>query len=218
MKEKISVKTLYLLGIITIGLIGLGLGSTYAMFTASAEIDNPISLNANLNSEDDIIETIELELEPNDIRVAVINLNNTSNTTLNYASFYITKSNDIEVGVTHNFTDTAVPTGSIENGTTKKVYIQIKNNGSNYVVGFPNSSLSKVLNILEENRINYIVIEDNCVIDKYKTNKNRYSEYIVDLTKLIYINMKIESIYKKLQNNILNNNIEKILLEIEELL
>lgn len=130
MKEKISVKTLYLLGIITIGLIGLGLGSTYAMFTASAEIDNPISINANLNSEDDIIETIELELEPNDIRVAVINLNNTSNTTLNYASFYITKSTDIEVGVTHNFTDTAVPTGSIENGTTKKVYIQIKNNGN----------------------------------------------------------------------------------------
>lgn len=130
MKEKISVKTLYLLGIITIGLIGLGVGSTYAMFTASAEIDNPISINANLNSEDDIIETIELELEPNDIRVAVINLNNTSNTTLNYASFYITKSNDIEVGVTHNFTDTAVPTGSISNGTTKKVYIQIKNNGN----------------------------------------------------------------------------------------
>ena len=130
MKEKISIKTLYLLGIITIGLIALGVGSTYAMFTVSAEIDNPISINANLNSEDDIIETIELELEPNDIRVAVINLNNTSNTTLNYASFYITKSTDIEVGVTHNFTDTAVPTGSIENGTTKKVYIQIKNSGS----------------------------------------------------------------------------------------
>ena len=130
MKEKISVKTLYLLGIITIGLIGLGVGSTYAMFTVSAEIDNPISINANLNSEDDIIETINLELEPNDIRVAVINLNNTSNTTLNYASFYITESSDIEVGVTHNFTDTAVPTGSISNGTTKKVYIQIKNNGS----------------------------------------------------------------------------------------
>ena len=130
MKEKISVKTLYLLGIITIGLIGLGVGSTYAMFTVSAEIDNPISINANLNSEDDIIETIDIEIEPNDIRVAVINLNNTSNTTLNYASFYITESSDIEVGVTHNFTDTAVPTGSISNGTTKKVYIQIKNNGS----------------------------------------------------------------------------------------
>ena len=157
MKKKISVKTLYLLGIITIGLIGLGVGSTYAMFTVSAEIDNPISINANLNSEDDIIETINLELEPNDIRVAVINLNNTSNTTLNYASFYITESSDIEVGVTHNFTDTAVPTGSIENGTTKKVYIQVKNNGSsttNVTIGI----LSNSGNIIKSD--NMILIND----------------------------------------------------------
>ena len=130
MKEKISVKTLYLLGIITIGLIFLGVGSTYAMFTSTIEIKDPITIYAILSSESDIIETIDIEIEPNDIRVAVINLNNTSNTTLNYASFYITESSDIEVGVTHNFTDTAVPTGSISNGTTKKVYIQVKNNGS----------------------------------------------------------------------------------------
>ena len=130
MKKKISVKTLYLLGIITIGLIFLGVGSTYAMFTSTIEINDPITIYATLSSESDIIETIDIEIEPNDIRVAVINLNNTSNTTLNYASFYITESSDIEVGVTHNFTDTAVPTGSIENGTTKKVYIQVKNNGS----------------------------------------------------------------------------------------
>ena len=157
MKEKISIKTLYLLGIITIGLIALGVGSTYAMFTVSAEIDNPISINANLNSEDDIIETINLELEPNDIRVAVINLNNISNTTLNYASFYITESSDIEVGVTHNFTDTAVPTGSIENGTTKKVYIQIKNSGSstaNVIIGI----LSNSGNIIKSDNI--ILIND----------------------------------------------------------
>lgn len=95
---------------------------------------------------------------------------------------------------------------------------KIKSNGSNYVVGFPSSSLSKVLNILEENKINYIVVEDNNIVDKYKTNKNRYLEYMIDLNKFIYINMKIESIYRKLQNNILNDNIEKVLFEIEELL
>ena len=38
---------------------------------------------------------------------------------------------------------------------------KIKNNGSNYVVGFPSSSLTKVLNTLEKNKINYIIIEDN---------------------------------------------------------
>ena len=49
MKKKISVKTLYLLGIITIGLIGLGVGSTYAMFTTTIEIDNPITICATLS-------------------------------------------------------------------------------------------------------------------------------------------------------------------------
>ena len=157
MKKKISIKTLYLLGIITIGLIFLGVGSTYAMFTSTIEIKDPITIYATLSSESDIIETIDIEIEPNDIRVAVINLNNTSNTTLNYASFYITESSDIEVGVTHNFTDTAVPTGSIENGTTKKVYIQVKNNGSsttNVTIGI----LSNSGNIIKSD--NMILIND----------------------------------------------------------
>lgn len=38
MEKRISMKTFYLIGIISIGLIGLAVGSTYAMFTASAEI------------------------------------------------------------------------------------------------------------------------------------------------------------------------------------
>ena len=50
MKEKISVKTLYLLGIITMGLIVLGVGSTYAMFTSTIEIKDPITIYATLNN------------------------------------------------------------------------------------------------------------------------------------------------------------------------
>ena len=45
MKTKISMKTIYLILVISIGLIGLGVGSTYAVFTASAEISNPISFS-----------------------------------------------------------------------------------------------------------------------------------------------------------------------------
>ena len=37
---------------------------------------------------------------------------------------------------------------------------KIKNNGNNYVVGFPSSSLTKVLNTLEKNKINYIIIDE----------------------------------------------------------
>ena len=44
--QKISVKTIYLILVISIGLVGLGVGSTFAMFTASSKIDNPISFTA----------------------------------------------------------------------------------------------------------------------------------------------------------------------------
>ena len=130
MKEKISIKTFYLLGIITIGLIALGVGSTYAMFTTSAEINNPITIDTTLNSDSDIIESIDIEIEPNDTRVIVININSTTNTNLNYASFYVTENNNIEVGVTHKLSNGVAPTGIVEGGSTKKVYIQIKNNDS----------------------------------------------------------------------------------------
>mgnify|MGYP000053742010 CR=1 FL=1 len=88
--KKIKIKTLYLIGIITIGLIGLGIGSTYAMFTTSIEIDNPISLSATLTSESDVIETFDIEVESNDIEVIELTIINGSTTSLNYSSFYIT--------------------------------------------------------------------------------------------------------------------------------
>lgn len=53
--KKVSIKTFYLLGVVSIGLIGLAIGSTYAMFTASAEISNPITISSNLTSNDDVM-------------------------------------------------------------------------------------------------------------------------------------------------------------------
>lgn len=97
-------------------------------------------------------------------------------------------------------------------------HYKIKNNGSNYVVGFPNNSLSKICNILENNNINYIIVDKDNIIDKYKSKNNNYSKYYIDLNRLQYITYKIEDIYNKLNNKILDNNIEKILLSIGDLL
>lgn len=43
MKQRVNFKTIYLIATITVGLLGLAIGSTYAIFTTSAEINNPIS-------------------------------------------------------------------------------------------------------------------------------------------------------------------------------
>ena len=133
MKEKVSVRTLYLLGIISIGMIVLGVGSTYAMFTALAEIDNPISISANLNSEEDIIETIEVTVDSNTTKEIPITINNSSTSTLNYAVWYTSSNNITKVGTNLSNSDSSSPTGTITSNTTKKVYVQLKNTTSSTI-------------------------------------------------------------------------------------
>ena len=131
--KKIKLKTLYLIGIITIGLIGLGIGSTYAMFTTSIEIDNPISLSTTLTSESDVIETFDVEVAAGGNKEIPLTINNTSNSKLNYSVWYITSASDIEMGTKLSNSDSSPSSSTIASGETKKVYVQIKNNSTNSI-------------------------------------------------------------------------------------
>ena len=131
--KKIKLKTLYLIGIITIVLLGLGIGSTYAMFTTSIEIDNPISLSTTLTSESDIIETFDIEVEAGGNKEIPLTINNTSNSKLNYSVWYITSSSDIEMGTKLSNSDSSPSSSIITSGETKKVYVQIKNNSTSSI-------------------------------------------------------------------------------------
>jgi hypothetical protein len=86
--KKISVKTFYLIAVISIGLIGLAVGSTYAMFTTSAEINNPITISSNLISNDDVMETFEVEVKSKEFITKTIIVNSGNNTNINYGMRY----------------------------------------------------------------------------------------------------------------------------------
>lgn len=124
MQKKIPVKTLYLLLVISIGLIGLGVGSTFAMFTATAEIDNPISLTYGLDYGYDVIETVEATVSANSDRTITLNITNSTSSNLNYTCFYITSNNRIELGtdLSHN------TIGTINAGATIPLNVTIRNN------------------------------------------------------------------------------------------
>ena len=154
MKKKLSLKNIYLLSVIGVGLIGLALGSTYAMFITNVEIDNPISLNTNLSSENDIIETVEVTVPANDHIEVPLTINNQSSSTLNYSTFYVSSSSEIEVGTKLSNSDSSIPTGTIGSNTTKKVYVQIKNNTS--------SSLTITLGV--SSSVNNIVLSSSMTI------------------------------------------------------
>ena len=128
--EKVKIKTLYLIGIISIGLISLAIGSTYAMFTTSATIDNPISINTRLNSKSEIIETIDITVSAGEIKTVALTITNTDTSTLNYVTWYSTTSSKILSGVKLSNENCSSPIGSIDSGNSKVVYVQIKNQDS----------------------------------------------------------------------------------------
>ena len=86
--KQISVKTFYLIAVISIGLIGLAVGSTYAMFTTSAEINNPITISSILTSNDDVMETFEVEVKSKEFITKTIIVNSGNNTNINYGMRY----------------------------------------------------------------------------------------------------------------------------------
>ena len=130
MEKRISIKTLYLVGIITIGLIVLGIGSTYAMFTTSAYIESPITINTNLTGESEVIEMIDVILAGGESKEVTLILKNDTNYTLNYASWYKSDSDNIRVGTKLSNSDSSPSSGTIASGETKKVYVQLKNMSS----------------------------------------------------------------------------------------
>lgn len=91
---------------------------------------------------------------------------------------------------------------------------KIKDSKSFFKVGFPLTSLDKVLKILEEKQINYLVI-DNEITFKKKNKINNYEIYLNDKHNYESILTRINKIDSILKNNVLNSKIELVLDNIE---
>ena len=129
--QKISVKTIYLILVISIGLVGLGVGSTFAMFTASSKIDNPISFTAGIFGESDVIETVEVTVPAGETKATNLHVTNSTNSNLNYVMWYIDEGLDIELGSKR--TDSGTYQTTIDAGEEHKYEVSIRNNSSSSV-------------------------------------------------------------------------------------
>lgn len=81
--------------------------------------------------------------------------------------------------------------------------------------GFPLTSLTNVLNTLNDLKINYLII-DNDITDKMKYTTNNYLKY-TNKSNYILLN-RIDRIDNILKLNIDNNNINNVISEIEGIL
>ena len=133
MKTKISMKTIYLILVITIGLVGLGIGSTLAVFTASAEISNPISFSSNLSYNGDVFDTVEVTIGPNATRTANVSIFNDEQIDgVKYAVWYIYEGNSNDISFVRNQESDIDPSGT-DIGQGGTLSMDIKNNTSNTI-------------------------------------------------------------------------------------
>ena len=167
--KKINIKTIYLVAVISIGLICLAIGSTYAMFTTSAEINNPITISSNLTSNDDTMETFEVEVSPSATVTKTINISSGTVSNVNYSVWYINDISNIDIGVSSTSYTTA---GTISNAnTTVTTKISIRNNSSTTKTVTLGVSLSK----------NSIVLASNMSLVPQKTLSNPLATHITNL-------------------------------------
>ena len=89
--------------------------------------------------------------------------------------------------------------------------LELKNN---IKAGFPLNSLDTVINKLKELSINYIIIEDKNIKEKYEVENNNFSKYTSSVFEVISINNRIDKIVDKLKS-IDNDKVKEILDEIE---
>ena len=167
--KKINIKTIYLVAVISIGLICLAIGSTYAMFTTSAEINNPITISSNLTSNDDTMETFEVEVSPSATVTKTINISSGTVSNVNYSVWYINDISNIDIGVSSTSYTTA---GTISNAnTTVTTKISIRNNSSTTKTVTLGVALSK----------NSIVLASNMSLVSQKTLSNPLATHITNL-------------------------------------
>ncbi len=147
MEIKIRLKDLYLIAVITIGLIGLGVGSSFAMFTASATIDNPIAFNSNLSSTNLLSETVEVVVPAGDDKSVDLVISNVNANSLNYSTWYSPSSNDLEVG-SESSSNSYGPSGTLPSAGNFTLTVQLRNNGSSPItvtIGVSSSTTNIVL-------------------------------------------------------------------------
>lgn len=84
-------------------------------------------------------------------------------------------------------------------------------------VGFPVQTINKIKDKLNSLNINYIILENNEIVEKQKFKKNNINNYVSDSNYELLFS-RINNISDKLKKNINSNNIKDILNEIESII
>lgn len=94
---------------------------------------------------------------------------------------------------------------------------KLKRLSNTFKVGFPITSLDNVLNKLNEYCVNYVVVNEDIILEE-NFDDNKYSIYKFEDKDIFYNSIRIEKITKYLNENLLSSEINNKLKQIDNIL
>ncbi len=95
-------------------------------------------------------------------------------------------------------------------------YYKVKRFKDNIKTGFPINKLEHIIKLM--GNINYIVIDNDNIIDKKAFSDNKYDSYTFDINTIVVNSIKIDKLTKVLNDKLLDKNISNIIKSIEEII
>lgn len=93
---------------------------------------------------------------------------------------------------------------------------KLKRINNSFKLGFPIKAIDKILLKLNEENINYLLIEEKIVKKEFKDNN--YLKYNFNMEEIFYNTIRIEKIIDCLNNNLINKDFSIILEKIENII
>lgn len=95
-------------------------------------------------------------------------------------------------------------------------YYKVKRFKDNVKTGFPINKLEHIIKLM--GNINYIVIDNDNIVDEKVFSDNKYDSYTFDINTIVVNSIKIDKLTKVLNEKLLDKNISNIIKSIEEII
>ena len=149
--SKLKIKESYLLLLIVLGLVSLGIYSTYALFTASTTINDVVGITATLDIGKSLTEYEVITVNPNETKLVELNVVNSYNNNIYYGAWYQIvqgNSSDIDIGL-YTEKNSNPGSGSLTANTSINLLVGITNNSTSPITLYigVKGSLTNELNL-----------------------------------------------------------------------
>ena len=149
--NKFKIKETYLVLLIVLGLVSLGIYSTYALFTASTTINDVVGITATLDIGKSLTEYEVITVNPNETKLVELNVVNSYNNNIYYGAWYQIvqgNSSDIDIGL-YTEKNSNPGSGSLNASSNTNLLVGITNNSTSPITLYigVKGSLTNELNL-----------------------------------------------------------------------